>query len=287
MSFEKQLIRKINEFRRNPKEFAIKINEYIPYFKGKMLKIPGSNGSIRTEEGPTAYIEAVEFLSKIEEGIFPLKPSKGLGRICADFIKEAKAAAPDEIVNIDLEAIIGKYGSFKQNLNRAMDFGGEDPEQVLINLIVCDGDPNRGNRESLLSKDLNKIGVAFSKHNTYRFCTLIISCTDFINTYDSDDNGFIELGENTNDIQDGQTNNNNKEKKILKPKKVFLQKPKVEETPPEFDDEDIPPEGVISETRSEKIIMEKGKKKRVIKIVRTMEDGSKETEKIKEPVEDD
>ena len=33
--------------------------------------------------------------------------------------------------------------------------------------------------------------------------------------------------------------------------------------------------------------MEKGKKKRIIKIVRTMEDGSKETETIKEAVEDD
>ena len=32
---------------------------------------------------------------------------------------------------------------------------------------------------------------------------------------------------------------------------------------------------------------EKGKKKRIIKIVRTMVDGSKETETIKEPVEDD
>ena len=33
--------------------------------------------------------------------------------------------------------------------------------------------------------------------------------------------------------------------------------------------------------------MEKGKKKKIIKIVRTMADGSKETETIKEAVEDD
>ena len=287
MSFEEQLVNKINEFRSNPQGYAKKINEYVSYFKGKVLRIPGSNSGIRTEEGAAAYIEAAEFLAN-QEGIFPLEPSKGLGRICLDFMKEAQTADPEEIGNINLEEIIKRYGHFKQNLNRAMDFGGEDPEQVLINLIVCDGDPNRGNRESLLSKDLHKIGVANAKHHTYRYCTLIISCTDFVNTYDSDDNGFIEDGDYNNEIQDEKKNNKNEEK-IIKPKKVILkQKPKEEENPPEIDeDEDAPPEGVVSETRTEKIVMEKGKKKRIIKIVRTMEDGSKETETIKEPVDDD
>ena len=289
MSFEEQLVNKINEFRTNPKGYAKKINEYVSYFKGKTLRIPGSNAGIRTEEGAAAYIEAVDFLSQ-QEGVDPLEPSKGLGRICADFMAEAQKVDPDQIGNIDLEEIIAKYGSFSGSLNRAMDFGGEDPEQVLINLIVCDGDPNRGNRESLLSKDLHKIGIANAKHDTYRYCTLIISCTDFINTYDDDDNGFIDFeNDDSNELENDKTNNKKKEK-MIKPKKVVLKKaPKEEETPPpEAEEEDeVPAEGVVSETRTEKIVMEKGKKKRVIKIVRTMEDGSKETETIKEPVEDD
>ena len=198
---------------------------------------------------------------------------------------EAQKVDPDQIGNIDLEEIIAKYGSFSGSLNRAMDFGGEDPEQVLINLIVCDGDPNRGNRESLLSTDLKKIGVASAKHATYRFCTLIISCTKFKNTFDSDDDGFI--GESTPSYSKPVKEKPVEEEKTIKPRKVVLkQKPK-EEAPPEEEEEDAPPEGVVSETRTEKIVMEKGKKKRIIKIVRTMEDGSKETETIKEAVEDD
>ena len=284
MSFEEQLVNKINEFRTNPKGYAKKINEYVSYFKGKTLRIPGSNAGIRTEEGAAAYIEAVDFLSQ-QEGVDPLEPSKGLGRICADFMAEAQKVDPDQIGNIDLEEIIAKYGSFSGSLNRAMDFGGEDPEQVLINLIVCDGDPNRGNRESLLSTDLKKIGVASAKHATYRFCTLIISCTKFKNTFDSDDDGFI--GESTPSYSKPVKEKPVEEEKTIKPRKVVLkQKPK-EEAPPEEEEEDAPPEGVVSETRTEKIVMEKGKKKRIIKIVRTMEDGSKETETIKEAVEDD
>ena len=190
MSFEEQLVNKINQFRANPKGYAKKINEYVQYFKGNTLKIPGTKRGIDTEEGAAAYIEAVDFLAK-QEGIDPLEPSKGLGRICADFMEKAENLNPEEIGNIDLEEIIKKYGKFKGDLNRAIDFGGEDPEQVLINLIVCDGDPNRGNRESLLSTDLKKIGIKHCKHSTYRFCTLIISCTKFINNVDSDDYGFF------------------------------------------------------------------------------------------------
>ena len=284
MSFEEQLVNKINEFRTNPKGYAKKINEYVSYFKGKTLRIPGSNAGIRTEEGAAAYIEAVDFLSK-QDGVDPLQPSKGLARICADFMAEAQKVDPEEIGNIDLEEIIAKYGSFSGSLNRAMDFGGEDPEQVLINLIVCDGDPNRGNRESLLSTDLHKVGVASANHPTYRFCTLIISSTKFKNTYDSDDDGFIASSMPSYTTKSVKKKEH-AEEPTLKPRKVAA-KPKPREEPPEEEEEEAPPEGVISETRTEKIVMEKGKKKRIIKITRTMEDGSKQTETIKEAVEDD
>ena len=252
MSYEEQLVNKINQFRANPKGYAKKINEYVPYFEGNTLKIPGAKRGIDTEEGAAAYIEAVDFLSK-QEGVKSLEPSKGLGRICADFMEKAENLNPEEINNIDLEEIIKKYGSFKGDLNRAIDYGGEDPEQVLINLIVCDGDPNRGNRESLLSTDLKKIGIKHCTHSTYRFCTLIISCSKFKNNVDSDDYGFIAQ-DKKEEVKEG---------------------------------EDVPQEGVVSEDRTEKIVTEKGKKVRIIKIVRTKNDGSKETETIKEPVEEE
>ena len=291
MSFAEQLVNKINEFRTNPKGYAKKIGEYVKYFKGKTLRIPGSNAGIRTEEGAEAYIEAADFLAG-KDGVEPLEPSKGLARICEDFMAEAQKVDPNELGNIDLEEIIAKYGEFSGSLNRAMDFGGEDPEQVLINLIVCDGDSERGNRESLLGTELKRIGVATAKHPTYRYCTLIISCTKFDNNVDSDDYGFINSGSSSyaekpkpasKPARGGEGN-------TIKPRKVVLKQKPVEQTPPPQNDEeedDVPPEGVVSESRSEKIITEKGKKKRIIKIVRTMVDGSKETETIKEPVEDD
>ena len=191
MSFEEQLVLKINEFRANPRAYAIKINNLIKYFKGNNLKPPNLQYGITTEEGAPAYIEAYEKLSKQDGNLEGVKPSKGLGRVCQDFIEKAKTMSPNEINDIDLEEIIQKYGSFGGNLNRSMDFGGEDPEQVLINLLVCDGDPNRENRQALLSSDLKQIGVAHSTHSSFRYCTLVILCTKFKSKEGENDEGFI------------------------------------------------------------------------------------------------
>ncbi len=257
MSFEEQLVKKINDFRKNPKSYAKKINDLIPYFKDKNLKPPNSVHGIKTEEGAKAYIEAVDFLSK-QDGVEELTPSKGLGRICLDFMEKAKNIDPSEINSIDLEKIIAKYGSFNGNLNRAMDFGGEDPEQVLINLLVCDGDPNRGNREALLAKDLKRIGIANAQHSSFRYCTLVISCTKFKNKIDKDDLGFVG-GSPSQNSGAGESNDAPKDKGT---------------------------KGALSETRSEQIIEENGKKKKVIRITRVLPNGQKETETIKESVED-
>ena len=84
------------------------------------------------------------------------------------------------------------------------------------------------------------------------YVTVIISCTKFVNSKDSDDYGYIGL-----------TKYN-----------------KVDE-----DDDEDPSKKVVSETRTERVVMEKGKKKKIIKITKTLADGSKETETIKENVE--
>ena len=42
--------------------------------------------------------------------------------------------------------MVEKYGTYSGNISRALDFGGETPENVLVNLIVSDGDPTRDQR---------------------------------------------------------------------------------------------------------------------------------------------
>jgi hypothetical protein len=275
MSFEEQLVNEINEFRTNPKAYAKKVEKYISYFKGKTMIIPGSKAGMKTEEGAEPFKEAVDVLSKTEP-VEPLEPSKGLERIAKDFLAEVLKVDPNELNNINVDDIMQKYGSFLGSMNREVDMGNETPEQVVMSLIASDGDQTRSHRECLLSTDLKKIGVANGKHPTYRHCTIIFFCTKFTNNVDKDDHGYISGSSTVTEEKkvEGQT---------LKPKKVVLKKeePEVVENDEEVRDD------VVSETRNEKIVIENGKKKRVIKITRTLKDGSKEVETLKEAVEEE
>ena len=193
--FNEDLISEINLLRTNPKKYAKTLSKYMNYFKGKLLCLPDSNAGIQTEEGVEAFKEAIDFLNK-QNRIEALKPSKGLCRIAEDFISIYQKSDTGDLANKDMEDIINKYGSFSGSFSRAMDFGGETPEMAIINLVVSDGDPSRSQRESLLSNEIKKIGVANGEHEAYRHCSAIITCTEFENTYDSDDNGLLDDNKN-------------------------------------------------------------------------------------------
>ena len=291
--FNEDLIMEINLLRTNPKKYAKTISKYMNYFKGKLLCLPESNAGIQTEEGVEAFKEAVDFLNK-QPKIEPLKPSKGLCRIAEDFISIYQKPESGDLANKDMEEIINKYGSFAGSFSRAMDFGGETPEMAIINLVVSDGDPSRGQRESLLSTEIKRIGVANGKHDTYRHCSAIITCTEFENTFDKDDNGLLtevkptNIKKHENIKEDYRSNkelreNNYDKKNELKDKK---DKKQDKDNKNQSDGKEELPPGVASINKTEKIIVEDGEKKKVIKIIKVMEDGSKQIETVKEIVEE-
>ena len=182
----KKIIDEVNKARSNPSGYAQKVDEYISYFTGPIIKIPGINVQIRTQEGDAPYKETRDFL-KNEQSVGVLTPSKALCEIAQELLDKVVDSDTGEIDETETEQIIDKHGTFSGKFTRAMDFGGFTSEQVVINFLVCDGDPDRTQREPLLGRGLNKIGVAFGKHNIYSTVCVLVSCTEFTNTKDADD----------------------------------------------------------------------------------------------------
>ena len=80
MSFLRQLVEEINLARTNPAAYASKVQEYIPHFQDKILKMPDQRVAIKTQEGAAAYEECVNFLRSAEPTEAHV-PSRGLTRI--------------------------------------------------------------------------------------------------------------------------------------------------------------------------------------------------------------
>lgn len=186
MSFLPNLINEINNIRKNPSAFADKLLSFKSYFKGNIVKLPGQKVGSQTEEGFAAFEDAAKYL-KTCNPVDDIIPSKGLSKIAKDYLDKIGESEINDMGEIEIDSIIKKYGNFSGSFSNGMDFGSETPELVAINLVVSDGDPDRGNRDLILNPKLKKIGISTRIHKIYGNLTIIVSCEDFTNNVDKDD----------------------------------------------------------------------------------------------------
>ncbi len=183
--FNKKLLEEINSLRTNPKGYADKILKMKNNFEGDILKTE-DGVKVKTEEGAAAYEEAANFL-KSAEPVEKLTSSKGLTRIAEELLENIQRTDPDNLDSIDVKNIVAKFGDYSGSFGRIMEFGGASPQQIVINIVVCDGDKTRAQRANILNKEFKVVGVAMGDHKTFKKCSTIIACTSFKNTRDHDD----------------------------------------------------------------------------------------------------
>lgn len=283
----------INKARTNPSSYADKVEGMKAHFQGKILRLPNSKVGIKTHEGADAYEECAKFL-RTTESLGSMVPSKGLTKIANELLEVVQKDV-SQIGSVDMNAIIDKYGSFTGSFNRVMECGGSTPEQVVINLLVSDGDKSRGQRDGLFNKSLKRIGVASGKHDDYGTATVIIFCTKFENSVDSDDTENYD-GEGTStsapkvepekpkpepqaqpQAQPQQQPNTQTGSSLptLNEKIVEQPKPVIKQPPPETN---ITDENVVKVDRAERIVVDGGKKKKKITLTKHYKDGHTEKE---------
>ena len=282
MSNLKELVEEINKVRQNPSSYADKIEGFKAHFQGKILRLPGSNVGIKTQEGAEAYEECAKFL-RTATASEPLTGSKGLTKIANELL-EVVQKDPSQIGGVDMNALIEKYGSFVGSFNRVMECGGATPEQIVTNLLVSDGDKSRGQRDALLSPALKRVGVASGKHEVYRTATMIIMCTKFENTVDADDNETYGGAAPASTEKPKEPEKEHPkpvptpasmptlQEKIVEPQQP---KPVIKEPPKETKIEE---ENVVSVDRAERVVVEGGKRKKKITLTKHFKDGHTEKE---------
>ena len=186
MLIPKLILDEINSLRTNPAAYADKILQYKGLFEGKKLKRPDGK-KIETCEGPAAYEEAANFLKSCKP-VGALIASKGLTKISEDIFNIAQTCDAGAIdTRLNLQKTIEKYGTFEGSFGRLMEFGGEAPEHVVIDLVVSDGDRSRSQRNQILDKSFKVIGLVAGDHPDYKKCTMITLTTKFKYNADPDD----------------------------------------------------------------------------------------------------
>ncbi|MCW3848830.1 CAP domain-containing protein [Sphingomonas sp. LB-2] len=176
---EAGVLQQVNYARTHPYEYAQGLREYRSHIRGGILYLPGDPGGIYTNEGTAAVDEAIEFLEAQE----PLPPLTE-GQILA-------LAAGD---HADAQGRMGEVGHISSDgadpgdrvkrrggdiyVGESISYGFDDAENVVRQLIVDDGVPDRGHRDLLFTRDFRFAGVGCGTHREYRYmCVIDLSST--------------------------------------------------------------------------------------------------------------
>jgi len=176
--FEHQVLVALNTARTDPAAYATALKQYRTYFDAKLLRYPGATVDLETQEGVQAVDETIGFLSR-QAPLAPVAPTPLFAASAADLVADQAVGGTghegkDGATPADRAHRHGGGGFIAE----VIAYGPLDPADVVRQLIVDDGVPDRGHRSIIYSPELRFAGVACGPHPEYRMvCVIDLSIT--------------------------------------------------------------------------------------------------------------
>lgn len=197
----------INDIRKNPSKYQNILSQHLSYINSlnNEFNLP-NKPKIILKEGVQAFKEAITFLET-------LKPMSSL-RINFGLVMFAQYVLGDRLKNQNkMELNISnekfkKYGSFDLLeeivfADTFLNYTDNYDEIVILNLLVCDGEPKRIFRNAIFSREYNEIGIAVNLwDNDIKIGIEIITAKNFVSKCKIKDGLLTELENKAQSFQE-------------------------------------------------------------------------------------
>ncbi|UTC75416.1 CAP domain-containing protein [Treponema sp. OMZ 792] len=173
----------LNRVRSNPKKYAEEeIKPRLKLFEGKLYKVPGEI-PILTNEGAPAVRECIDVLMKTKP-MGTLELEKGLS-LAAQWLADDQAktgqaghygsdgSSPFDRMN--------RYGKRLITAGENCAYGPKTGREIVAQLLIDDGVPDRGHRINILKKEFKKVGIGYN--DTGKAPYGAVSVMDFAGDY--------------------------------------------------------------------------------------------------------
>lgn len=177
---EKGVIIELNRARLNPAGYAKKLEDFKRHYVGMFIYFAGRT-QVKTQEGVSAVNEAIEFL-KSTAPVPLLRVSKGL---CAAAKVHVEDQGPKGLVSHEgsdkstPEQRMNRFGKLGIAFGENIEFGNFTASEIVMQLIINDGVPERSHRKNIFNPLYGVVGVSFGPHHRYTHMCVI----DFAGTY--------------------------------------------------------------------------------------------------------
>lgn len=170
-AFNDSIFRELNSCRLSPSKYSEKLQATLQYYQGNILAIPGKI-RLQTQEGPRNVQSCINAL-KSTNPVPALQISVALSLSAKELVDTTGARGLMGDQGEDFSDRISRYGDWSGRISEIMEYGGESPEDIIMNLLIDDGSRDKADRLSLLSNKFNFVGICAGAHASMRHMCVI------------------------------------------------------------------------------------------------------------------
>lgn len=178
---EREVLAELSLLRRDPPGYARFLTELRRHYRGTRIERPGET-PIVTHEGVAAVDEAIAALKRTRP-MGPLEPSWGLTLAAREHA--ADLGPNDKTGHAGLEGStpqmrMERHGRWFGRSGEVIAFGPTKGRDIVVQLLVDDGVPDRGHRTLMLEPAFAVAGVGVGPHLRYRMMCVVDLAAEYV-----------------------------------------------------------------------------------------------------------
>ena len=173
--FIQEVISEINFARTKPSEYAAKLERISSTLSGRKVKVGKS--TMKLKEGAAIFDETIQYLLNIGQ-MEPLELCEGLSESANELlsiliIQEGVDMSDFNLDIYDLEHRLDHFGVYFGEFSELIDYGSFDPEFVVVNFLLSDGDETRNDRHTIMNPLMKYCGITSGILPSTKKCTIL------------------------------------------------------------------------------------------------------------------